>query len=531
MRSEGRNSTRRRIWLYPILLLGSATAAVLVTLYMVDWFRWAPVSGGEKPGPLMFFGYDPDTAQNALGNLAQVIAAVLGIVITVVSIIVQLASTRYTPRVAEMFFKDRTNLLILGFFIVAGIDAVWVSLSVTRSFIPAVSITASLLLVTASILLMIPYFAYVFDFLDPEKLVARIEQQALASALGRDQIGRGNIVPRQTRVLYSVEQLGDVSMNSVAQKDKLIAQGAVDALKTLTVSYLPHKNGAEPGWFEVGPRLRQNPDFVSMSAESVDDLASQRVWLEWKVLRQYQAVFNEAIGQMPDMNYLVAINTRYIGEAALVADDRPMIRLVIKFFNTYLRATLNAENIRIAYNTLNQYRQFGEKVIARGHDTLAVEIAGYFRYYSQIAHLKGLSFVVETVTYDLATLCEHAHARRAPCHDPLLRVLLDLDRDAETAEQEKMLRGVRKAQAKLASYYLAAGDEPHARAIFEDMKGEPASRLASIRGELLAITAKDFWEVIDRGTNFDYMDETRKEHLKTFFSWFPTLQASPVALA
>ena len=108
---------------------------MLVTLYMVDWFRWAPVSG-EKSGPLMFFGYDPDTAQNALGNLAQVIAAVLGIVITVVSIIVQLASTRYTPRVAEMFFKDRTNLLILGFFIVAGIDAVWVSLSVTKNFIP-----------------------------------------------------------------------------------------------------------------------------------------------------------------------------------------------------------------------------------------------------------------------------------------------------------------------------------------------------------------------------------------------------------
>ena len=65
--------------------------------------------------------------QNALGSLAQVIAAVLGIAITVVSIVVQLAATRYTSRVADMFFRDKTNLGVMGFFVVACIEAVWVS--------------------------------------------------------------------------------------------------------------------------------------------------------------------------------------------------------------------------------------------------------------------------------------------------------------------------------------------------------------------------------------------------------------------
>ena len=37
------------------------------------------------------------------------------------------------------------------------------------------------------------------------------------------------------------------------------------------------------------------------------------------------------------------------------------------------------------------------------------------------------------------------------------------------------------------------------------------------------IEAKDFWEVIDRGTNFDYLDSERKQKLKIFFSWFPSL--------
>ena len=512
---------RLRIWVYPVTLLGSVAAVVVVGLFLSDFMRWAPA--GPKPSPFFqFFDYDPDTAQNALGNLAQVIAAVLGIVITVVSIVVQLASTRYTPRVAEMFFRDRTNLVILGFFVVAGIDAVWVSLSVTHTFVPRISITTCLVLVTMSVLLMVPYFAYVFDFLDPEKVVARIQEQALASALGDG--NRGDVASRQASVLNSIEQLGDVSMNAVAQKDKLIAQGAVDALKTLAVHYLPRKRASDASWFVVGERLRQNPDFVSMSPESVDDLAHKGVWLEWKVLRQYQAVYNESIGQMPDMSLLVAIDTRYVGEAATAAGDRNTLALTVKFFNTYLRAALNNDNVRTAYNTLNQYRQLGESIISKlPADPLNQQIAGYFRYYSQIAHGKGLSFVTETVAYDLATLCEVAHAHKAECHDSLLKVLLDLDRQAETAVEERMLRGVRKAQAKLASYYLHAGDEPRARTIHEDMQHEPPGRMSSIRDELLSITAKDFWEVIDRGNNFDFMDTARKERLKEFFSWFPSL--------
>jgi hypothetical protein len=87
-----------------------------------------------------------------------------------------------------------------------------------------------------------------------------------------------------------------------------------------------------------------------------------------------------------------------------------------------------------------------------------------------------------------------------------------------------MLRGVRKAQAKLATFYLVSGADEPARRIYLDMKEERADRLRSIRDELLAIKAKDFWEVIDRGTNFDYLDDARKAQLKVFFSWFESLK-------
>jgi len=73
--------------------------------------------------------------------------------------------------------------------------------------------------------------------------------------------------------------------------------------------------------------------------------------------------------------------------------------------------------------------------------------------------------------------------------------------------------------------------DARARAIYDDMMHESPDRLRSIRDELLSITAKDFWEIVDRGTNFDYLDDARKERLRVFFGWFGRLEAPPTAVA
>ena len=181
--------------------------------------------------------------------------------------------------------------------------------------------------------------------------------------------------------------------------------------------------------------------------------------------------------------------------------------------------------MRTAYNVLNQYRQLAERALALAQTALVGEIAFFFKYYAQIAHSMDLGFITETAAYDLAALCERAYAPRAPSHDAILKVLLEVDKEAESQTQEHTLRGVRKAQAKLATFYLVAGEDGvrYARQIFDDMKDERPERLRSICDELLAIESKDFWEVIDRGTNFDYVDDARKAQLKVFFSWFPSL--------
>lgn len=518
MATAGRSSARRSTLVYPLLLLGGTAAVVFFGLYLMDWSR-AGRTGSALTG---LFTFDIETLQNTLGSMAQTVAAVLGIVITVVSIVVQLAATRYTPRIADMFFRDRTNLAVLAFFVVACINAVWVSVAVEKAFVPQVSIVFTMALVTASLLVMVPYFAYVFDFLDPDRVVGRIQQQAVASAIGAR---GGDVEERQRRALVGVEQLSDIAINAVSQKDKAIASGSVDAVRDLIVTYVKRKRDVDASWFTVSAFIRANPDFVSLADESVEDLQARRVWLEWKALRQYQSIYNEALGGVPDINRLIAINTRYVGEAALQTGDDEALALAVKFFNTFLRATLNGKQVRTAYNVLNQYRLLAERALERGHEALVADVAFYLRYYGQLAHGLDLGFVTETVAYDLAALCERSFEAKARCHDQVLRVLLELDHEAESQSQETILRGVRKAQAKLASFYLVHdGGEPHARRIFQDMRDERPERLRSIRDELLSIETKDFWEVIDRGTNFDYVDANRKAQLKVFFAWFPSLE-------
>src|SRR4051812_23923191 len=316
----------RRRSLRTLGILAGFALALFVTLWLIDYFVIDRGHGQEREGPFArLFNFDAETMQNALGSLAQIIAAVLGIAITVVSIVVQLAANRYTSRVADMFFRDKTNLAVMGFFVVSCIDGVWVSLAVSRTYVPTATVIGTVMMVTASLLALIPYFAYVFDFLDPEKVIDRIGQHTLLIAL--HEAGRAGA--RQGQTVTSMEQLADIAVNALSQKDKVIASDAIRALREVLVKYLPEKRRLPAAWFEIGQVLRDNPDFVALAPGSLDDMARDRTWLEWKGLRQLRSVFAEAQSSLPEMAHVVAIETRYVGEAALAVGDSNVAELAV----------------------------------------------------------------------------------------------------------------------------------------------------------------------------------------------------------
>jgi len=509
----------RRQWLVPVSFLTGAALAIFWLLYSFDHF----VTGGADAstgGPVShYWHFDPGSITDAVSALGGMIAAVFGIVITVVSLIVQLSADRYTG-VARLFLNDRVNLAVMGYYVIACVCGVWLSVSIHHDYVPRAALLGMISANTLGIVMMGPYFRYVFSFVEPMNIVAKIRSDAVKSTLKSfGSTDREITAAGQAFTLNAMEELTDITSNSISGKDKIIASGAVDALKDFALEYIKHKPKAPATWFDIGQQIRENPDFVAMDPESLQDLEQRRTWVEWKVMRQYLGIYNEALAIMRDINYLVAIDTRYIGEAAAVAKDTELVQLVYRFMNSYLRAALNARDVRTAYNILNQYRLLVEAMLRQGHASAAVEGVRHMFYYGHVSFDMKLTFVTETVAYDVSTLCQIANELGMPAEDDILRMFLELDRPLRVSSQETALLGVRKAQVKLAAYYLSQGSEEKARMIAKDMEGEPADRLTAIRRALESVTSKDFWEIIDRGRNFEYMPDKQRSRLPEFFAW------------
>jgi Predicted membrane protein (DUF2254) len=518
MGDTSRNLMRR--WVYPTLGLAGVALVVFWGLYLGDFALSAPEAWSFERVFRTYVGFEAGTATEAGGVLAGIAAAILGIVITVASIIVQLTANRYAG-VTRMFLSDRVSQMVLGYYIAVCAADVWLGPGVHAEFVPRITLLVLLVLTTLGLAMMVPYFGYVFWVLDPIHIVARIRRRAETLA----ERGVQELVPErrfsaQAGVLEAMEELSDICSSSISAKDKIIASEAVDALKDFALAYVAAKGASSRLWYQVGPQIRHNPDFVAMDPESLSELEQRRTWVEWKVMRQYLGIYNDALGSMRDINYLIAIDTRYIAEAAVAAKDPELLALVVRYMNSYLRATLNARDVRTAYNVLNQYRQLVEALLVAGWESEAVQALRQMRYYGHLGYEQKLTFVTETAAFDVSAVCELAFKLQRACEAEMLTEFLKLDQPAAVGVEEQALLGVRKAQVKLACFYLQQGVPERARQIADDMRQEPPERLASIRQQLAAVTSKDFWEIIDRGRNFEFMPGPQRDQLRVFFGWF-----------
>ena len=119
-----------------------------------------------------------------------------------------------------MFLRDRTNIMVMGYYVITCVGGVLVSLSVRGDFVPRATVVAMMLATTIGLVLMAPYFAYVFWFLEPTNIIGRIRQEALADVDRGAQTERRSVCEEaQARIVTAMEVLTDISSNSISGKD------------------------------------------------------------------------------------------------------------------------------------------------------------------------------------------------------------------------------------------------------------------------------------------------------------------------
>src|SRR6476659_9740072 len=177
-----RQPSLARTWLVPMATLAAIAIFAFGSLYTVGhYFTGGPASAASADSARRYFFFDQDHITDAVSALGGMVAGVLGIVISVVSIVVQLSAERYAG-VTGMFFRDRTNISVMAFYVVACVCGVMVSLSIRADFVPRLTLLAMMVTTAVGLVLMAPYFAYVFRFLEPTNIIARIKRDAVKVA-------------------------------------------------------------------------------------------------------------------------------------------------------------------------------------------------------------------------------------------------------------------------------------------------------------------------------------------------------------
>lgn|GEM_PF-4872152 len=180
--NEPQPSRSRFSALFFVLL--TVTGLLFALTHVLDslWPLGNPQGFGHRLS-LSLFDQDLAQARNSLDGLAEVMAAILGLALTVSSIIVQLAATRFTPHVTSLFLTARTNIAVLAYFVIANVFVLWMNFSISEHYLPQWGLLFSLLLLTTSLLLLFPYFAYLLHFLEPDSIIHRITRDGLWSPL------------------------------------------------------------------------------------------------------------------------------------------------------------------------------------------------------------------------------------------------------------------------------------------------------------------------------------------------------------
>lgn len=509
----------------PLLVLFTVALMVVVLLAALEGLGhfWLDPEGWLS-------SLDPTSALDTLSNAAEVVAGVLAIAITVVAIVVQLAATRYTHRITSMFVREPVNVIVISFFVLTTIQCVWVSASVGSADLASDGGTTGLILtlvmVTLCLLMLLPYFAFVFVFVSPLNIIERIRRTA-ARGLRRADRDPENVA---VNVMEVIENLEDIARGAIDHGDRSIAMGCINALMEFLLEYDELRGRMPDAWFDMSVTKRRNPDFISVAPAVLDDIEASRTWLDVKVLRQYQTLFSHSLNDARDICNLIALNTTELALYGL-RQRSGLLHLSLRFLNSFMRAVINAKDLRTAYHLMNHYREVAQCLMEEGETKTTLAVAEYFRYYGQIAYRVGQPFLLEAVTFDLTKVLERAVEIDSPMVDPLLDLLLTVDRESKSDEQEESLLGVRRAQVQLATLFLSIGDRERARRIQEDMMGERRNRLVMVRDELLGEERQYFWEFNNRGVNFAYLPPERRAWVEEFFSVFPAMEIEPPPVA
>lgn len=167
----------RPFWVVPgLVMLGSLLSGLLLPL--VD-------RALGQSMPYAFLG-GPEAARSLLSTIAGAMMSVAGLVFSITIVVLQLASSQFTPRALGEFLSNRVTQLTMGTFL----GAFTYTLTVMRmvvdgtdsspGFVPRLSVTVSYLFVLASLVMFLIYIRQITRSVQVQVLIRELSDRTCA---------------------------------------------------------------------------------------------------------------------------------------------------------------------------------------------------------------------------------------------------------------------------------------------------------------------------------------------------------------
>lgn len=139
----------------------------------------------EHSVPFLFTG-GPAAARDLLGTIAGAMISVTGLVFSITIVVLQLASSQFTPRILRGFLANRITQVTLGIFSASFVYALTVLRSVRdgptpdQGFVPQTAVTLAFALVLAAVAVFFAFINHITSSIQISNVISRIGDQARA---------------------------------------------------------------------------------------------------------------------------------------------------------------------------------------------------------------------------------------------------------------------------------------------------------------------------------------------------------------
>jgi hypothetical protein len=496
--------TGRRNHFLSIWLPGVALAVVAMALVAVAGVIDAGRSGGKYDSLLGLLNPDPVAAAWTMALVGTSEGVAIAIVIVVVVLGVQLTADRYSPRIIDIFVRDPMNGAVLALFLGSIVFTIYVSVEIKADYVPLVGVGTAVLLAVIDFAILMPYVRYMFSIMRAETIIRALRRRGLATIRQATSEGRDLEVRHSMR--DGISQISDIALGSIQRGDTQVCLAAIEALRALLVDeYIPAKKQLHTWWFKV-----DHVDMPGASDQTIAQVDRTRTWVEHTVLSDFLDLIGETPAFRKEVIHAIARATRDFGGAAIRVGDRELEDLVIRFFNTYLRAAMNQRAPTFAYATFNEYRAFAIQVLDARPD-LVVRVAEHLVAYGRSFDAAGMPFIIGTAAEDVADMT-------------IASAALDLDRAMLMAQllartlaamapvaQPIALNGVLKAVIKLALWAVGSEHLGIVGTLAGGIRAVPAGFTEDALARMERTTEGVFWEVSDRVVAFDWVEPDLRE--------------------